>query len=358
MKINLDNYEAFFLDYKEGNLSAEQEKELFLFLEEYPHLGDTLHAYEEISLEPGIGEEIFGNKGSLKKTIFTNENLIAYTEGILDERSKSDIDVLSYQNSSFRKELELYKSTRVEADLSIKFPNKSKLKRGGVVIALQNNFTFLRVAAAILLLIGLFFLATKLTTKVEIKKNNTEVADASKKEVGSEKEAVSSKQSIKNSEVMTNQDPSYKNATASNNTNNSAQQIKKQKNVQQVIPQPEIQNVVTNAVQTNNAVANNTNSNVPKDSVGDKIIVVTNNNMPEVKDISKSYFNYSADDEDENTQPVTASVTSEKKSFFQKLVKVAKNVNNMGVKKINAAEKENTNLLTIGGLVVAETTSN
>ena len=51
MEINLHNYEAFFLDYKEGSLSAEQEKELFLFLEQHPHLYEELHAFENIVLE-------------------------------------------------------------------------------------------------------------------------------------------------------------------------------------------------------------------------------------------------------------------------------------------------------------------
>lgn len=87
MEINLHNYEAFFLDYKERNLSHEQEKELFLFLEQHPHLYEELHAFENVTLED-LSKEIFADKNSIKKPDFTNDKLIAYTEGILDEHNK------------------------------------------------------------------------------------------------------------------------------------------------------------------------------------------------------------------------------------------------------------------------------
>lgn len=44
--INKDNYEAYFLDYLEGNLSEKDKKELELFLIENPKLGEELKAYD------------------------------------------------------------------------------------------------------------------------------------------------------------------------------------------------------------------------------------------------------------------------------------------------------------------------
>src|ERR1700758_4524344 len=111
MEINLHNYEEFFLDYKEGNLSAGQEKELFLFLEENPNLYEELHAFENVVLDDLATDEFFADKKVLKKQEFTNETLIAYTEGILADETKNEIETLASQNTSFKKELAFYTST-------------------------------------------------------------------------------------------------------------------------------------------------------------------------------------------------------------------------------------------------------
>ena len=50
MKINLHNYEAVFLDYYEGNLSAEDVSELLLFLENHPELKEDFESFENIVL--------------------------------------------------------------------------------------------------------------------------------------------------------------------------------------------------------------------------------------------------------------------------------------------------------------------
>ena len=352
MEINLHNYEAFFLDYKEGNLSSQQEKELFLFLERHPHLYEELNNYEDVVLEKFGVKENFANKNILKKIDYTNDNLIAYTEDLLDEKNKNEIDILALQNSAFKKELEFYKSTRIQPDLSEKFKNKAQLKRGGLIISLQNNYNFLRVAAAVLLLTGLFFLIAKLNTKEDVTKNKTEVADAGKEVVGGRKKAkINSRQS-----AVGSQESKIKNLASSENSNSVKQQNPKYKTRNNNTPQPEIKNVATNTVETNNPIANNTIKNNQKDSVQDKIIIVENNNTLQNQNTNKSYFNYSADKEDE--APVTASVTPAKKSFFQKLVKVAKNVNDFGIKKVNASEENNSNSLSIGSFVVSETSSN
>jgi len=64
--INKDNYEAYFLDHLEGNLSEEGKKELELFLKENPKLGEELKAYDNsLFLIPDI-EISFKEKESLR----------------------------------------------------------------------------------------------------------------------------------------------------------------------------------------------------------------------------------------------------------------------------------------------------
>lgn len=95
MKINRNNYEAWFLDYAEGTLSPEQVADLLLFLEENPDLKNELDAFEIISLEEE--KPVFEAKSLLKKnSAFNNEEFenqcIAYSEGLLSEHEKSELE--------------------------------------------------------------------------------------------------------------------------------------------------------------------------------------------------------------------------------------------------------------------------
>ena len=64
-KINIENYEAFLLDYMEGNLSTEDFVALQMFSAEHPHLNIDLNDLELVELET---EKIhFNEKENLKK---------------------------------------------------------------------------------------------------------------------------------------------------------------------------------------------------------------------------------------------------------------------------------------------------
>lgn len=53
--ITKDNYQAYLLDFLEGNLSKEDKRELEVFLEKNPHFADELKAYDEsIFLSPDL----------------------------------------------------------------------------------------------------------------------------------------------------------------------------------------------------------------------------------------------------------------------------------------------------------------
>ena len=65
MSINLNNYEIYFIDFFDGNLNAQGESELMLFLDSYPELKEEFESFENINLEQE--EIIFSEKTSLKK---------------------------------------------------------------------------------------------------------------------------------------------------------------------------------------------------------------------------------------------------------------------------------------------------
>lgn len=161
MSINLNNYEAYFLDYYEGKLGPEQMDELMSFLEEHPHLKDMFGEYEEVLLTDIENEEItFDEKHDLKKKLLiTKENYEQYfigsVENQLNDHEKQQLELFLAANPSLRSELELFAKTKLAPDLSIVYPGKDELKRGKrrpVVL------WYYGAAAAIALLLGLFFL--------------------------------------------------------------------------------------------------------------------------------------------------------------------------------------------------------
>lgn len=145
--INIDNYEAWLLDYAEGNLDELQCSMLFSFLNEYPHLKSLLSQGKITRLNP---EKISFSKKSLlhKSEPHTEENMpigeinqpqlvsdtvefehkhilyqleinesnieefiIASTENILSNAEKNALNKYLYEHPEYEQLQEMYKST-------------------------------------------------------------------------------------------------------------------------------------------------------------------------------------------------------------------------------------------------------
>jgi hypothetical protein len=66
MNINKDNYEAYFLDYFEGNLSTAEVEELFAFMELHPEVKNEFEGFEMITVATDQAT-VFEDKDLLKK---------------------------------------------------------------------------------------------------------------------------------------------------------------------------------------------------------------------------------------------------------------------------------------------------
>jgi hypothetical protein len=180
--INRHNYESFFLDYLEGNLTAEKEKELIDFIEANPDLKEELNGWEDIKVA-SKDQIIFPGKSSLKKTdsVFPmatpfEEQCIAKLEGDLNKREGTRFDQELKEDNSKHKTYKIYEKTRLLPDYSIVYPNKNDLK----TISGKDEklfklpfYTILASAASIALIVGLFF-NTK-TDQTKPYKNYTEL---------------------------------------------------------------------------------------------------------------------------------------------------------------------------------------
>lgn len=135
MNINKNNYEAWFLDYFENQLSAEQVAELFLFLEQHPLLKEEFNSFENTILPAEfLEEENLLNKQSLKKYAAVceeniNEWLIAQIEGELDAPQLKSLEDFLTEHPAFLNDQNLIAKTKLAKDNEECFALKPKLKQ-------------------------------------------------------------------------------------------------------------------------------------------------------------------------------------------------------------------------------------
>ena len=164
-QIDIHNYEAYLLDFSEGNLTDELQMELELFLIQHPELDINLSDLALVSIE--IESFSFSNKSNLKKTesdLISEEQFIAYIEHQLPTNEKIELEKSCSINPSLAKELALYQKTIAVADTTIIYQNKNELKRKPKLIWFDFSITQYTAAACVLFLIGLFILWPKSET--------------------------------------------------------------------------------------------------------------------------------------------------------------------------------------------------
>lgn len=158
-KINKHNYEAYFLDYLEGNLSAEEKHDLLLFLEANPELKVALDLnLEEVSLK--APDAIFDSKAKLKVEDDSLLNLntaetwmLESVEGNLSASKQQELEDF-IRKHQLEKTYTAYRSTVLKPDLTEVFGANEKLKVGtGLVIPLYARVA--AIAAVAVLLIGI-----------------------------------------------------------------------------------------------------------------------------------------------------------------------------------------------------------
>ncbi len=158
-KINRHNYEAYFLDYMEGNLSAEDKQDLFSFLDKNPDLKSELDIdLNEVSLNPSA--MVFENKESLKtedESILTLNTvhtwmLESVEKNLTGSKQKELEDFV--RKHQLEKTYTAYQSTVLKPDLNLIFEDKRRLKVAtGIVIPLYMRVA--SIAAVGIILIGI-----------------------------------------------------------------------------------------------------------------------------------------------------------------------------------------------------------
>jgi hypothetical protein len=138
-KINSHNYEAFLVDYLDGNLSEKLITELKAFVIANPQLNIDL---DDMDL-PSFAQEGIeaGFKNDLKKTdtFLEDEELINYLENNLTEANKKIFEVKLAHDVALNRELEAYKKTILIKDPAFVFNERSSLVKTDDDLILNNT---------------------------------------------------------------------------------------------------------------------------------------------------------------------------------------------------------------------------
>ena len=186
--INENNYEAFYLDFLEGNLNEEDTALLLDFLDQYPEL--KLEIDELVALDDSSLRLDNAYKQSLKQVLFDEDKivlsnidafLIANTEGLLTKNKEAELKQFISKNPSFNKDQKLYESTKLKANLSEVFVDKSSLKRAKRVVLWPYLST--AVAAGIVLLLTLNIFNSGDNPKVVIAQRKNPIHSPTPKEI-------------------------------------------------------------------------------------------------------------------------------------------------------------------------------
>lgn len=319
------------LDYLEGNLSPQDTLALKAFAILHPEL-ELNFEDELVTLENNTIS--FKDKQNLKAS-FNDELVIGYMENVLNEKDKQLATELANTNLAFKHELGLYKKTIAAADTTIVFENKAQLKREARVIVFNQRVT-LRVAAAIVLLFGIWFLVSRVivnestTTPVLAKKtqNNTPT-NAKQNNTPKQVEINLAEQKLV---ASSNKQKNTSNISANNTHSNS---IQPQENI---VSTPTIQ------------LANKSNEPVNRERItyiDTNALKLASNNVPE-KTINKYIIEEGTDDE-----LVAVTAKPSKNKLWDIASKALKKLNQRGIEKVNSSE--NTHEIFIGALTIAKT---
>jgi len=140
-KISIFNYEAFYLDFLEGNLNEEDTALLLDFLEAHPELKvDELSMPSLQQVEKELDQSF---KAQLKKTedqngLINEESvehyLIGELEGQLTSHEQHELDSYIAKNPHVQHQRKLFASTKLVSDRSIIYRDKKALKKRTIVL--------------------------------------------------------------------------------------------------------------------------------------------------------------------------------------------------------------------------------
>ncbi|MBI1836502.1 MAG: hypothetical protein HYR91_04485 [Flavobacteriia bacterium] len=174
-QITIDNYEVFYLDFLDGNLSEVATQLLFDFLNKNPELKIDLDELAPFEIDSNKKLTFF-EKSLLKdfnfQTVEINDSTIEYLilaneEQLLPQVTQKRLSDYISNNSELKTIQNRYSKTHLKADLKVIYPDKNILKKERKTVPLW--YSIAGIAAA---LVGFFMLLNHNNSSISIAKNN------------------------------------------------------------------------------------------------------------------------------------------------------------------------------------------
>ncbi|MCH2229550.1 MAG: hypothetical protein MK105_04335 [Crocinitomicaceae bacterium] len=180
-RISIFNYEAFYLDFLEGNLNEADAVLLMNFLEENPSLRmedeelplfdvDTIVLDEEVKNE--LRQPLLTDKIHLNNVEFF---LISEAEGLLPEPKIDELTLFISNNQSLMYDKGIYAVVKFAPDMSVVYANKAGLKRKKTITL----WPYISIASAAAVI--LFFMTWSSINNTVIDFNNPRLIKANTK---------------------------------------------------------------------------------------------------------------------------------------------------------------------------------
>jgi hypothetical protein len=135
MNINQHNYEAFFIQYLDNELSVGESLMVENFLNDHPELAEEMELLQQARLLPDDSIQFFGKEQLLKETnslIHVNnyqEYFLLSVDNELTDSEKVALQNFIADNPATKKELELLQKTKLQPEETIVFAGKNILYR-------------------------------------------------------------------------------------------------------------------------------------------------------------------------------------------------------------------------------------
>ena len=146
--ITRENYEIYFMDYMDGNLSARERAEVEAFLLVHPDLRELLEGMNGVWLEVPV--EVFDKKEEIKRTVREREieyYAIATAEGVITGEEQTWVDG-NVDKDVFEREVEMYAKVKVKPDPICRFEGKVGVyRKSGAVLFVKRYAAIAAVVA-------------------------------------------------------------------------------------------------------------------------------------------------------------------------------------------------------------------
>ncbi|MBL7922466.1 MAG: hypothetical protein JNJ40_19270 [Bacteroidia bacterium] len=331
------------INYLENNLNEAQRKTFESKLLRDKELDLKLQAYNKTILRAEA--LVFTDKPSLYKSedeLIINNFTLAYVEGQLSVKDKIQFENELKANSTLQEELTSYQKTKIVADNTIAFEDKEALKKEAKVIALFNFKTVSAIAAAILLVFTLGFVFNYFNAKPVTGNNELAKTEESK-----------NKNSVTNKTNNLSDSTTKLNNTVTENENYIAKNTNTivKNNINKKDKEVRLNETLTNTVSLNEN-KQEIETKINKDlneiktiaSINKTVIDTTQSKMASNSEQPKFFKqNYLITTESDDEYLVASAENTAKKGFWQRAVQLAKKANKLGVKAIDGEETAREN---------------